>query len=376
MVLLSWSSLYLHERAINYHYQQQHQIQTHYIMLFCLLPQELILHIFKQLLPKDTQSLIQTLSSSLPHRNASRITKLLYVRLYLGHTVISVSDEPPKEFDVCLSPEEFMDLGEDPEFLVNIPRQLDMVFVRNIRDYTKFQNSLAEFRQVLETEWALKYLAQVQKLTFKLDGRSITTENPTLMLALVLNTLITLTNLGKDNLHSISVSSTDIGELFPQKWGKMLGGFTQVKTLSLADNLMRLELLAGNEPVLEKHFSWPPQLRELSLARNYIKRFTLDLVTNFPKTLQLLDMSANIIDTIGSPYSEPFSLVEILPNLKFFSLRENRYLVTVDLQILEKAEGLVVDVRGSNIHEEAMSCLSLAAQKNNVKLVTAERGGV
>lgn len=269
-----------------------------------------------------------------------------------------------------------MSLGEDPEFLVNIPRQLDMVFVRNIRDYTKFQNSLAEFRQVLETEWALKYLAKVQNLTFKLDGRSITTENPTLMLALVLNTLITLTNLGKDNLHSISVSSTDIGELFPQKWGKMLGGFTQVKTLSLADNLMRLELLAGNEPVLEKHFSWPPQLRELSLARNYIKRLTLDLVKKLPKTLQLLDMSANIIDTIGSPYSELFSLVEHLPNLKFFNLRDNRYLVTVDLQILEKAQGLVVDVRGCNIHEEAMSCLILAAQRNNVKLVRAERGSV
>lgn len=348
-------------------------------MIFSLLPQELALNIFKQLDPSDAQALISKLKQFLPNINAHKAIELLYVRLYLGRTVISVSEEQPKSYDVCLSPQEFLALGNDPEFLSNIPKRLDMVFVRNVRDYTHFQHRLAEFRQILETGWALKYLANVQKLTFELNGRSVTTENPTLMLALVLNTLITLTNLGKDNLASIAVSSTDIGELFPHKWGKVLGNFTQVETLSLDDNLMRLELIAGNEPVLERHFHWPPQLRQLSLARNFIKLFTVNMVKKLPKTLESLDLSSNIIESIGLPYHERFSLSEELPLLKLFSLHDNRYLVLVDPGLLDGEETsgqITVDIRGCNLHEEAFGCFLESAVRNAVNLLSDESSSV
>lgn len=340
-------------------------------MLFNLLPPEVALHVLKQLHYTDAQTLVTKLKHFLPDRNAEKAIKLLYARLYLGHTLITVSEENPKNFDVCIRPEMFLSLGQDPYFLANVPTKLDMVFIRNVRDYTNFQQHLADFREILESEWALKYLAKIHALTFELNGRSVTTENPTLMLALVLNTLIKLTNLGKANLDTVNVSSTDIGELFPHKWGKVLGEFTNVKVLSLADNLMRLELIVGNEPLFEKHFDWPPQLRELSLARNFIKNFTLSMVKKLPKTLQVLDLSSNVLECVGLPYNESFSLAEELPNLRMLSLYGNRHLVLVDPNLLVKAvDGLEVNIQGCNVIEAALDTFLEAAKSNNVRVVS------
>lgn len=344
--------------------------------MFDVLPPEVAMHVFQQLSLQDAQTLLAQLKRDVSNENARKLIKLLYCRLYLGHTVLAMSDEIPDNASVVLSPEVFLELGKDPEFLANVPKKLDIVFVRNVRDYTNFQQHLAEFREILESKWVSKYLANVQLISFTLNGRSVTTENPTLMLALVLSTLVKLTNVADKKINTLSVSSTDIGELFPQKWGKVLSGFAHVKSLSLADNLIRLELVAGNEPLLERHFEWPPNLRELSLAHNLIRNFTVTTVKKLPPTLEMLNLSNNLLECIGAPYHESFPLVKYLPKLRILNLNGNMYLVLVDPNLLIGAlDALAINIQGCNVSGAALDSFLERGKTTGVKIVSDKPAG-
>lgn len=339
-------------------------------MLFMLLPQEVILQVLEFLEPSESCSLIVLLKRYLPNSNAQKAISLLYTRLYLGHTILGAGGQAPKHHSVSVTPDQFLELAKDAQVLVNIPKDLQMVFVRDARDYINFQQNLAALREILQAEWAPKFFSKVQTLTVNIDGRSITTENPTLMPALVLGTLVDLTRHSSANFHSIKLNSTDIGDLLPHKWGKVFEAFTSLQELSLEDNKLRLELVVGHEPLLERYFRWLPQLRVLSLSKNLLHHFRLAAVRNLPKSLEVLDLSYNLLECLGRPYDEGFTIGVELPCLKVLSLAQNRHLVLVDVDIFEGLSELEVDIRGCNVRDGEFEALVESARRNGVLLRT------
>lgn len=326
-------------------------------MLFTLLPQEVVLQVLECLEPSESKSLIILLKSYLPNANAQRAINLLYARLYLGLTFLGAGRQAPKQHSVSVTPSEYLELCSDSQVLANIPNHLKMVFVRDARDYINFQQNLADLRDILLSEWAVKYLSKVQILTLEIDGQCITTETPTLMPALVLSTLVELTRHSSANFQSISLNSTDIGDLLPHKWGKVFGAFTGLQELSLEDNKLRLDLLVGHEPLMEKYFKWPPHLRVLSLSKNLLCHFRANAVRKLPETLEVLDLSYNLLECVGGPYDESFKLAAELPRLKVLNLAHNRHLFVVDVNIFEGVEEVEVDVRGCNVSDGQLEAL-------------------
>lgn len=340
------------------------------MMLFILLPQEVILQVFQCLEPAESRSLIDLLKTDLPNSNAQRAINLLYARLYLGHTVLGAGGKAPRGYNVSITPSQVLELARDSNFLANVPKELDMTFVRDVRDYINFQQNLADLREILKSDWAPKYLSKVQLLSLKINGRSITTENPTLMPALVLSTLIELTRHSSANFRSIRLKSADIGDLLPHKWGKVLGGFVLVQELSLEDNKLRLELVVGHESLLERYFDWPPQLRVLSLSRNYLQHFRVGAFNKLPQTLEVLDLSQNLLECIGLPYDQTFTLVDKLPKLRILNLSLNSHLVLVDPNLFVGANELEVSIEGCNVCDGHLEMLVQSANRNGVRLVT------
>lgn len=339
------------------------------------LPQEVALNVLQNLLRSDATNLLQNLQKCKDDANAQAVMQLLYFRLYSGYLEITYGDDANEYCDFSASPGEFFAKSTDSVFLGTVPRTLDMIFVREVRDYTKFQNQLGIFTEVLDSPWAAAYFARIPQISFMLDGRSNSIESPTLTLAQILNTLIKLTTLGKANLAIIDISTTNIGDHFPSKWGMVFGDFAFVTVLVLRGNSIELELYTsmGRIRVLEECFRWPPQLKWLSLAGNMIRQFTVEVVRQLPKSLEVLNISDNILGCIGAPVHSPFSLLPHLPKLTKFDLSGNLHLSQIDRGIFEggsKVPGqLCVIVYGCGLLDLELERLKTAAKMEKVMLV-------
>ena len=297
--------------------------------MFLNLPPEVALEVFQKLLPPEAQQMLETLEQFSPDSNAARYSNLLYSRLHSGHVVISVSEVTPPLYDVRLTPEQFAQSVKDPRFLAQCPRMLDIIFVRNLRDYVKFQDSLSLLREILAQTTVREFLGRIPRISFQLNGRSTTIYAPTLLLALVLSTILMLINV--PNVETLKVNSTDIGLYFPDRWGAVFTQFLLLKVLALLDNLLQLP------PLLDRRFLWPPNLRVLSLNKNMLSSFTLDLAAQLPNSLVELDLSGNELTSMGEAPQESFSLAEQIPNLRKLNLSFNPYLVRLNHRLLEGA---------------------------------------
>lgn len=334
-------------------------------MPFSSLPQEIALQVFQKLLPDEAQTLLVRLKGA----EGSQPVRLLHARLFLAHLVLYTSELPP-HYDFAATPEVFLALANEPGFVGNPPKRLDIVLIRRARDYTIFQKNLEAVGEILEAPWAQKYFAAIPHLTFCIDGRAVMVESPTLLLVQVLNTLVKLAAHSKTNLRMLTITATDIGEVFPQKWGRVLGGFSAVEELTLVDNLLRLNLPGvEDERVLERHFTWPPQLTKLLLARNLLTNFTLATIKRLPSLLVTLDLSLNSIRCMGAPYDTPFRIVEHLPNLRLLDLSSNAYLTLFDAGILCGAKRLQVVLLGCNIEELCMAQIKAVAVREGLVVV-------
>lgn len=346
-----------------------HQAYLHHIpTMFVDLPLEVALQIFLHLLSQEAQTLLEHLDRLRPHPNAARYSDLVYTRLYSGHLVVSVSEVTPPVFDMRLTPQEFERLTRDPRFLAQTPRILEFIFVRSLRDYTQFQASLALLREVMQRPGTCEWLARVSRISFQLNGRSTSDYAPTLLLALVIQTMVQLA--GVANVHTLKINSTDIGQCFPDKWGIVFGQYLQLKVLALSDNLLRLDQAGFRLPLFETHFCWPPALRVLVLNKNMLSTFTRETAARLPDSLVELDMSGNQLACIGEPPYQPFAVADVLPNLRVLNLSFNPYLVRLNPDLFHGAghmrHVLTVHLDGCNIVDRHL--LKARARMERVKL--------
>lgn len=338
---------------------------------FTDLPPEIALHVFRQLLPTDSSHLLKNLRPFQKDKNARLIISLVCFRMYSGHLAISLYAEDSSCLDLTMSPQEFCQLCSDHEFSQVQPRQLDMVFVRSQRDYTRFHNMLGVLGEILDSPTTADYCKRVPHVSFMLNGNSVPGESPTLLLSVILLTLIKITTLGQTNLQLVEICSTHIGDHFPHKWGRVFGRYTLVKTLILRENRIRLDIPSAPK-LLEDHFRWPPLLRVLSLARNEIVRFNGEMLKNIPKTLEELDLSENWIHAVGEPAELQFGVCEILPKLVLLNLSYNIWLELVNPAILNNAgidETFTLNIRGCPLDETAVEALMDKAKDMNVVIV-------
>lgn len=334
--------------------------------MFVDLPAEVALEVFRHLLPHEAQILLAALDRLRPHPNAVRYSDLVYTRLYSGHVVVSVSEVTPAVYDVRLTPAQFDCLAQDPRFLAQTPRVLDLIFVRSLRDYTQFQASLAQLRQAMAREAMPRWLARVGRISFQLNGRSTSDYAPTLLLALVIQTMVVLAAVA--NVRILKVNSTDIGLCFPDKWGRVFGQYRLLQVLALSDNLLRLEQFL--HLLLDTHFRWPPALRVLALNKNLLSAFTPDTAARLPESLVELDLSGNQLASIGEPPHRPFAVAAVLPNLQVLNLSFNPYLVRLNPYLLHGAgqmrHALHVYLDGCNLVDRHL--LKVKARAERVKI--------
>lgn len=350
-------------------------------MLFCLLPQELVLKVFQHLDSDEARLLAQKLKKFSKNENAARAISLLYIRLYLGCTVV-IGRKPTLEYDAVILPEDLVKLTYDDQFLSIIPKLFDISFTWGY-NLAQFHRELKSFLNALKSRRFLKYLDKLPEIHFEIHGLTVISENATLVHVAVLDTLIKLTTLDKIQLKSIDITFTDIGDVMPDKWAHIFGRFTKATHLNLMDNNLRLEYTSEYHALLEQHFRWPPNLRYLTLSHNYIKTFTAEFARKLPSTVEHIELGYCLIETIGLPYHESFSVVKILPNLRYLVLDGNKHLVYVDPNLLAGAEHFFeLLITGCNIAEQLLDLLCRSARENNVRLacdlftINAERRDV
>lgn len=341
-------------------------------MNFLDLPQELIFRVFLNLSLSDSRSLIEQLNPFKDPR-AHKVIKLLWITCCSDKVIISFpnTETPLNEpFEFVSSLDIYETIKAHVQYGV-VPKHLQLFFSRNPRDYTRFQKHLQEIWDLLDSATVVKYLHSVQNLDFELRGNLITTESPTLLVSLILNTFVKLTSLKDANWKTLRIVLTDLGDYFPQKWGRVFEEFRLTQELVLDDNLIRLLHPLENYSLLEGYFKWPAGLRVLSLRRNLVSSFSATAIKCLPKTLEVLDLENNVLEQFGTQGTVRF--LDELPQLRLLNLSNNRGLVRFEPHLLmdihELPSKLTVRVENCNLYAPILASLTQIAKDEGVTLV-------
>lgn len=389
-----------------------HGITTLYRI--CHLPDEIVLQVLENFNPQETTHFIQSLTEILNQLNLDDLQQisqlkllinLAYQRLYKGKSLIlssKASSAKYPDYDCILTFEKFQERftsksnqtpGEQIDenvFKQTRPHSLDFKFIRSANDYTGFVGDLYKLNLILELiidgGEITDYFGLVCQLGFYLDGNTVSIESPTSLLTAILKTLISLVSYGDSSkassistkFHTITIKSTDIGNYYVAQWGQLLGRFTNVTTLDLSDNIIRLDSNQRTQgtdstlsiDLLANYFSWPPQLKVLCLEKNLITYISRKFIDNLPKTLEQLLLANNRLASLGCNDSEQFSLARDLPNLKILDLSRNYSLIFINTDIFTNVRearlfrGL--NVRGCHIEENNLQQLKLVLAAENI----------
>lgn len=341
-------------------------------MNFLDLPQELILRVFQNLSLSDSRTLIQRLHTYNDPK-AHKVIKLLWITCCSDKVIISFpnTETPLNEpFEFVSSVDVYDTIKAHVQYGV-VPKHLQLFFSRNPRDYTRFQNHLLEVWELLDSNTVVKYLHAVQELDFELRGNLITTESPTLLVSLILNTFVKLTSLKHANWKTIRILLTDLGDYFPQKWGRVFEEFRLTQELVLDDNLIRLLHPLESYSLLEGYFKWPSQLRVLSLRRNLISNFSATAIKLLPNTLEVLDLENNVLEQFGTQGT--LKLTDELPHLRLLNLSNNRGLVKFEPTLLidwhQLTTGLTVKIENCNIYAPILASITRIAKEEGIVLM-------
>ncbi|ODV65173.1 hypothetical protein HYPBUDRAFT_114452 [Hyphopichia burtonii NRRL Y-1933] len=384
----------------------------------CDLPDDILLQIFEQLSPLETNHIIglldKILRASLGRSQIRKQIELLitfaYRRLYKGNSLI-VSEFSTSEFldkyDTVFSFESFHDRFtnsfskddiileiERKVFMETRPQSLDFKLTRSSNDYTKFIGDLKILNQILEqlsgNNEITRYFQYIFQIGFYLDANTLSVESPTSVLTAVLKTLINLVNnktLMKDPLSNrfqkVTIKSTDIGNYYVDEngWGQLLERFGNATVLNLEDNVIGLDsnprtttLQRVHYDLLGNCFNWPPQLKHLSLNHNLITYVLTRFFNNLPKSIESLLLENNKLCSLGCNDNESFNLVKTLPNLQDLNLKNNHLLIFVNIESFKnvkvskhKFKSLVI--RGCNIEDVNLRQLKITANEEKFTLV-------
>lgn len=381
----------------------------------CSLPDEVLLHVLEDLSPKETTTFIGSLTdilSQLPNadyceqiKEVKLLINLAYRRLYKGKALI-LSDKSSNGkhpgYDNVLTFEKFQqrftskthqttsEAIDESVFKQTRPHSLDFKFMRSANDYTTFVGDLYKLNQMLELiiegGEITDYLGLVCQLGFYLDGNTVSIESPTSLLTAILKTLINLvSDCGSPKNSSLStkfcnitIKSTDIGNYYVAQWGQLLSRFTNVTTLDLSDNIIRLDSnnrTQGTDPsmsvdLLANYFTWPPNLKVLSLEKNLISYISKKFIDNLPKSLESLLLANNRLASLGCNDEEQFVLPRDLPNLKMLDISGNYSLIFINTDIFRNVKEAGVfsqlNARGCNIEENNIRQLKLVSEAENI----------
>lgn len=381
---------------------------------FSKLPHEIIVEIFYNLTPVETRSLISKLNrilELLPTEFKTETDDILllrqfaFQRLYSGKLLITsdsyVREGLDQEKDTVLSLSSFEDKFqsqgndsiENALFKKTRPQVLKFRFVREANDYSNFVTDLYAlsgiFNNLKDHNEVTNYIGVACQLELHIDGYTIGIESPTAILVAVLKTLISLANphtVLKNSLSSkfksITIKSTDIGNYYVSRWSRLLGNFTNVTHLNLADNIIRLDSNSRNEGELDikidflaNDFVWPPALRELILDSNLLTYISKDFWLNLPSdTLEVVLLSSNKIVTLGQSNSEFVNLSKVLPNLTTLKLNYNNHLIFLNQHMFEntgaRGKFKLLELKGCNIDENNIQLLKNMATKERFRLLS------
>lgn len=339
-------------------------------MQFQDLPHEIIFRVFDCFSYSETDSIIHGIGRSTDPQ-ALTVKKLLWVTRCFQKLVVSLPDSSYDTQGNHIMPKDVPMLCKE---LLNhnlIPCHLAFELSRNPRDYVKFQRSLTEIWEILDSPVICKQLHSIPRLDFTILGNTVTTESPTSLVSLILNTMVKMTNLKGASWDTINISLTDLGSYFPQKWGAIFEGFTRTKSLILQDNLIRLSFpYDALEDLFESYFRWPPHLIHLSLRNNLIKKFLDGALENLPESLETLDLSKNVLEQLGGPNKKPLQLH--LPKLKLLDISENNNLCHLDETLFHNAhllpQQLVIKLDNCNLYGPVLASLIACAETENIKI--------
>lgn len=347
------------------------QYLHHNGMQFLDLPQEVILRVFECLTIPETFLIAESLGSS-RHPKVEAIEKLLWATRCSRTIVISptaITSNNTKSNHV--SPQAAHSMLKQLMRHSLVPSHLVFELSRSPRDYVKFQNSMSDVWVILESEMTSKQLLAIPKLEFVILGNIITTESPTLLVSLILNTLVKLARLSTASWTLLNISLTDLGDYFPHKWGPIFEGFSHCEELILRDNLIRLSSPHQETALLETEFRWPPNLRKLILSNNLIRNFLSAAIKKLPKSLEVLDLANNSLEHFAERPSIP--LQHHLPNMSMLNLSGNNSLCLLEPQLLQDSvhlpRKLTINLKNSNVYGPLLASLVIAAEKENVRIV-------
>ncbi|RLV90917.1 hypothetical protein JA1_004212 [Spathaspora sp. JA1] len=338
-----------------------------------ILPDEIIINIFRYLSSSETIILIRKLEWD---ARFATLVDLLYQRLYHGRLLI-VNEDPKQKFDSdCeLTVDSFEDMfasitHEHSLFRATRPSYVEFKFSRSASDYRNFINTLYKFHNLLtqgNQEIQDYFENLILQLNLYIDANLVLVENPNTLTTIIIKILLQLS----DNAHLVTkikemtIKCTDIGGFYQSKWSMFLKKFTSLKYLDLSQNLLQSSNYQDQEFDIwgiEKKF--PDGLKELRLDFNMFTEITKDFLTNLPDSLEYLSMNYNSIEII-----ESCSIGSLLPNLKYLNLNYNN-LQALDPKIFEDCcSGFKLQLKASHLDDITINQLKLIAEKNKYKVI-------
>ncbi|EGW34414.1 leucine rich repeat protein [Spathaspora passalidarum NRRL Y-27907] len=337
-----------------------------------LLPDEIIVNIFKYLSSKETIKLIKKLEWD-PRFTA--IVDLLYQRLYHGRLLI-INEDPKQKFesDYELTVDSFEDMftsttHEHSLFRTIRPNYVEFKFSRNASDYRTFINTLYKFHTLL-TRGSLEVQDYFENLilqvNFYIDANLVLIENPNTLTTIIIKILLELS----DNIHLVSkikeftIKCTDIGAFYQSKWSNYLSRFTSLEYLDLSQNLLQSSNYQEQEfDIWGKEKKFPDGLKELKLDFNMFTEITKEFITKLPNSLQSLSLNYNTIEMI-----EPCSIGVLLPNLKCLDLNYNNLTALEPSIFKDCARGFDLRLKASHLDDTTVDQLKILAKKNGYKV--------
>ncbi|KAI5969305.1 hypothetical protein CANMA_001625 [Candida margitis] len=333
------------------------------------LPNEVILHILKNLSNEKTTELIVYYKNI---ESASPILILLYQRLFGGILLIS-NGAPRVDFtgDYGLTVGAFEDkILNDCSFENKVfqrvrPNLIEFKFTRQTADYQQFISDLNGLHHLLGSNDSriCQYFEHAQHINIHIDAHLVFIENPDSLNSIIIKLLLELSrhNLTK-KISKFTIKSSEIGSLYVAHWSKLFQYFSSLSTLDLSENLIR----SNHEHFLDvwgMSKKFPSTLTTLNMNNNMLTYISKDFIYNLPPSLEVLLMNQNDVEII-----EPCDLSKPLPKLKNWSLNYTKLCVLSPTMFNNCGKDFVLQIKSTYLPESDLDKLQAIAKHRGFQI--------